>query len=177
MKPIPLTAVLILATGLPTSGQSVDTAGGPGQTLIRMEYEWGDAIVKRDADALDRILADDYVLTTPEGRVVPKPRILANFRAPRPAAYQVRGIDHDEVDARVYGDAAVVSSRFILKVRAAGRDVETPFRHTDVFVKQRGQWRCVARQATRIAESYDPAGDHSNHNNGSNNQTETGAKP
>ena len=154
MKPSRAIAVLILTaiTPAPAPGRADEPDAGSRLALTALEKEWGDAIVKRDAPALRRILAEDYVLTTPDGQVVTREQLLTSLRAPRGDAFVLEDIVNGEATFRVYGDTAVVHARFVLKGRAGGQEVETPFRHTDVFVRQRGHWRCVARQSTRVAE-------------------------
>ncbi len=154
LRTIPLFTILLLTGSLSVHGQGGDIAKArdPGQELLALEREWNDAIMKRDTMRLDRILAGDYVLTTPEGLIVTKGELLEFFRSPEQEAVEVKGVGHDRTSVRVYGDTAVVISRFTMKVRAGGRPMETPFQHTDVFVKQRGSWRCVARHATRVAD-------------------------
>ncbi len=160
MKTVPLFAVLIVAGLALARGQEAVKENDPRPVLKRLEATWSNAIVARDVTAIDRILADEYVLTTPEGRLVTKAQILKTLRAPADPSFVIKGADLDEMTIRFYGEVALVSSRFTLKVEAEGRNIETPFRHTDVFVKQPGGWRCEARQATRIRQSYgqDPAG-------------------
>lgn len=154
MKPFLWFAALVVV-GLPAArGQDAPKGGEPGGALKTLEETWGSAIVKRDLTAIDRILADDFVLTTPEGRLASKAQILQNLRSPSDPSFVIKGVDLDKYKIRVFGDSAVVSSRFTLKVQAEGRIVETPFRHTDVFIKRRGGWQCVARHATRIRQSY-----------------------
>jgi ketosteroid isomerase-like protein len=155
---MPLFAALILVGVSAARGLDADKAANPDQEVMRLEREWSDAIVKREVKVIDRILADDYTLITPEGQMVPKPKILDSFRAPPSTAFVVKTVAHDRMSVRIYGDTAVVTFRFTLKGEARGREVEAPFRHTDVFVKDHGQWRCVVRQATRVVEEYDHPG-------------------
>ena len=159
MKTVPILTALIVAGLASARGEDAVTGDDPRPELKRLEMSWRDAVVARDAAAIDRILADAYVLTTPEGRLVPKAQILRAFRSPPDPSFEIKGVDLDEMTIRVFGEVALVSSRFTLKVHAEGRAIETPFRHTDAFVKRQGAWRCEARQATRIRQSYghDPA--------------------
>jgi len=164
-----LIATLGLAAALPGRALAVDASAPHGQAraadpsaterdLVKLEREWGDAIVHRDAATLARILADDYVLTTPFGQVVTKGQVVESLRIPRDDSFEIKGIEQDDLLARSYGDTAIVYSRFTLKGQAKGKNVATPFRHTDVFVKRDGRWRCVTRQATLIAAPVAPQG-------------------
>lgn len=164
MKTLPLLVALTVAGLAPARGQEAAKGGDTEKALKVVEDEWGAAIVKRDGAAMNRILTDDYTLTTPEGRLATKAQILKSLQAPTDPAFVIKGVGLEAMKTRVFGDTAVVSSRFTLKVLADGRTVETPFRHTDVFVKRQGGWRCVTRHATRIRQSYghDPGSDDGN---------------
>jgi ketosteroid isomerase-like protein len=61
-------------------------------------------------------------------------------------------IDSSEVKVRVYGDAAIVTGRYQVKLKMRGLENATPVRITESFAKQGGKWRCVSAQVTRIAE-------------------------
>lgn len=154
MKSTPFLAALMIAGLASAHGQDAARSGDPGSELKGLERAWGDAVVRRDAAALALILGDDYVLTTPEGRLVARAQILRSFRAPADPSFAIKGVDLDEMTVRVFGGVALVSSRFTIKVQTEGRTFETPFRHSDVFVRRPGGWRCEARQATRIRQSY-----------------------
>ena len=50
----------------------------------------------------------------------------------------------------MYGDAAVVTGRYQVKLKNSGRENSLPVRITESFAKQGGKWRCVSAQVTRI---------------------------
>ena len=55
-------------------------------------------------------------------------------------------------EARVFGDVAVVTGRYTNQVEtAAGLQPAKRARHLRVYVRQSGEWRVVAHQATEIA--------------------------
>ena len=61
-------------------------------------------------------------------------------------------MDPSEVKVRVYGDAAVVTSRVHVKLKIKGEKVDNHVRVSEFYVKQGGKWRCVSTQVTSIAE-------------------------
>ncbi len=153
-----LIAFLSLLAAFPGRGRAADPVNAtPERDLVRIEREWGEALVRHDAATLSRILADEYVLTTPFGQVVTKAQLVESLQIPREDSFVLKAIEQEDFSARLYGDTAVVYSRMKLKGTAAGKEVVSPFRHTDVFVKKDGRWRCVARQATLIADPVAPA--------------------
>jgi ketosteroid isomerase-like protein len=100
-----------------------------------------------DAATLDRIWADDYVLTDYRGIVKERAQALAEWKA---GEHRYGSYVSDDIRVRAYGDVAVVTARV---TRASLSDPQNvgQFRHTRVFVRQHGRWRLVATQVTPIA--------------------------
>ena len=48
--------------------------------IRQMEIEWGDAFLRRDIDALDRLMTDEYILTDPLGSLRDKAESLAAIK-------------------------------------------------------------------------------------------------
>ena len=119
------------------------------QELIKLEYEWADALVKHDWTFLDRILADDYVVTDPEGNVSTKAQEIAFFKS---GEFAVTSCVHHELKVRVYGDAAVVTGHTTTKETYKGKDFSPQLRWTDTWVKRDGRWQCVAGHSSEIRQ-------------------------
>lgn len=118
------------------------------QALLQIERDWCAASVSRDDKVLSRILADDYVGVSSRGVSSTKAGELAALKTPDPAA----SCSLKNVQARVYGDAAVVTG---LSVRA-GTYSGVPYKDrqimwTDTFVRRDGRWQCVASHGTLIS--------------------------
>src|SRR5690348_2615128 len=76
--------------------------------LTRLEAAWNEAYLRGDADALDRLCADDLVVTMTDMAVQDKTRSLALLKAG-----PVKFVRYETSDVRIrtYGDAAVVTGR------------------------------------------------------------------
>lgn len=120
-----------------------------GSDLLTLERQFAKAVVNADLAMLDRLVSDDWVIIGPEGRVIPKAAFLAALNS---GALTHSAMELDETRVRVYGDAAVVSGRAIATGTFQGQAFTTRERSTDVFVRQRDQWRCVLTQLTTIVE-------------------------
>jgi ketosteroid isomerase-like protein len=118
------------------------------QELLQIEREWQDALVKRDVATIERIEADDYMFTDPEGGVQDKATDIAQIKT---GQLVFDSFKNDDMKVRVYGDAAVVTARSIVKGKFQDEDISGEYRSTDVFVKQQGRWRCVNGHVTRVA--------------------------
>jgi hypothetical protein len=76
-----ITAALILAFAAPGLGcparQSTDDTSKAVAQVMKLEGRWARAVVRRDAKALGRILADDYMGTGSDCAVRKKTQTLA----------------------------------------------------------------------------------------------------
>jgi ketosteroid isomerase-like protein len=106
------------------------------------------ALIRGDTAALDRILADDFVLIgVVDGSEIPKNDLLTAIDLRQ---LEFESIEPSENRVRIYHTTAVVTGRTDMK----GRMGDTPFalssRYTHVFVEQEGKCRLVAAQGTQI---------------------------
>ena len=51
----------------------------------------------------------------------------------------------------MFGDAAVVTGRYHVKLTYKGQNIDDLVRTTKVFARRGGKWQCVSAQVTRIA--------------------------
>jgi len=119
------------------------------QELLKLESNWGDALLKNDTAALERIYADEYLFTDSEGVTWNKSQDLANTKS---GASKITSFKLEDMKVHVYGEAAVVTGKTILKGTFQGKDISGQHRFTDVFVKRAGRWQCVATQSTLISK-------------------------
>lgn len=126
--------------------------------IIKLERDWASAPKNRDAETVRRILADDLVITYPDGSTGTK-------------ADEVRTIETgavtmeswELVDPKVTvltADSAFVTGRGIIK---NGKytdpntkktiDISGEFRFLDVYARRNGKWQTVASQTTPIRKS------------------------
>ena len=134
---------LLLALGLATAQQkSADEAA-----LRALEEKWDAANLKGDVATLATIYADEFLTTNTEGKVRTKSESLAQVKS---GEVKYQSAKADDLKISVFGDAAVVNGRWKGKFTEKGKTVESTERFTDFFVRQNGQWRCVASHASNI---------------------------
>lgn len=131
--------------------------------LIKLEREWAGAAKNRDADAARRILADDLVITYPDGVVGTKAEEVSTIES---GAVTADAWELPESDIKVTvlnASAAVVTGRGIIKngkykdpKAAKPIDISGEYRFLDVYAKRNGRWQAVASQTTRIANPAPP---------------------
>jgi ketosteroid isomerase-like protein len=135
--------VAVLAqTGEKPKGQTAE------QELLKLEQEWTNADLKDDWATMDRILADDYVLTDRDGFVSTKAQVLAYMKS---GEGKILTLAIDDMKVRVYGDAAVVTLRATIKETYKGEEISDVVRITNTWIKNAGRWQCVATHGSRIA--------------------------
>ena len=158
MKKTILVAVLMFTATLFTFGQKTDKptvkTDKNEQQVIALMNSYLDAVVKNDAAAVERILADDYMEFSHFGGIYSKAQILESYKTPRPADDgKLESFDTEDVKVRIYGDTAVVTSKitahFIDKDGKKGTD---PTLYTVVAVKKNGKWQFVSAHGSRIVE-------------------------
>ena len=123
------------------------TAAGDEAALKAIEEKWDVAYVKGDAAALGAIFADTFILTTSDGKTRTRAEVLAQVKSGE-IKYETSKVD--DMKVYVYGDAAVVNGRWKIKFVEQGKTVDATDRFTDTYIRQNGQWRCVASQGSTI---------------------------
>ena len=119
------------------------------QELITLMNDWMNAEVKADMAFLDRFIAEDCVITDPAGAVWTKAQFLAGLKSGEGA---VISYVLDNMKARVYGDAAVVTGRMTSKQTFKGQDISGSYQCTDTLIKKEGRWQCVAIHLSMIPQ-------------------------
>jgi ketosteroid isomerase-like protein len=118
-------------------------------TLTQMEDDWGQAVLKKDAVALGKILADDWVGQYPF-YTINKAEELAYISS---GEIKVESTNTSAMNVRVFGNAAVVTGTDVEKGTFKGKDTSGRYLWTDVFIKRHGHWQVVASQETLMPPS------------------------
>ena len=120
------------------------------EEILKLEEEFTQAIVKNDAEAIGRFLADDWVIIDVDGGMIDKARFLGVIKS---GNLSHETMESEEVSVRVCGEAALVTGLTATKGKFMGQEFSTRERATDVFVKQNGRWQCVFSQLTRFSKT------------------------
>ncbi len=150
MKNLLLLAVLATVATSYAEKNTGKKASGSEQEIIRIEQEMLDALLKGDATANERYMAQDYVFTGPDGKVMDKTQSVADVKS---GDLKLESSKMDDMKVHVYGDTAVATYGSTDKGSYKGKDISGKFRWTDVFVKRGGKWQLVAGHGTPIAQT------------------------
>ena len=131
-------------------GEKTAAAGSVEQAIMQFESERREATLRNDPAYFERVLADDYMGTGMNGEVTDKAQTIANTKAGNP---KFESLTYEDQKVRVYGDAAVVTGRALLKGTTQGQAIDGPVRFTRVYVKRGDKWQLVTFQVTRVAQA------------------------
>jgi len=115
------------------------------EELLKLEEQFAEAIIKNDPGAIERLVADDWIIINADGGIIDKERFLGVIKS---GTLTHEMMESDNMRVRVYGDSAVVTALTRTKGKFMGQEFTTHERATDFFVKLHGQWRCVLTQLT-----------------------------
>ncbi len=109
-----------------------------------------EALVGGDADRLEALLVDDFVIVdVASGAAVEREAFVA---AVRDEVVTFDAIELVERSIRRYGDAAIVVGRTAMRGAVAGGGFELASRYTHVLLRDRsGRWLVASAQGTPIA--------------------------
>ncbi|MGC2238050.1 MAG: nuclear transport factor 2 family protein [Pyrinomonadaceae bacterium] len=114
--------------------------------IRELERQLIEAILRRDSEFLERILADEATIITPFGDFVGK-KMMTKFDE----NLVNESIVTDEIEVKVYENTAVVTGRATLKSHYQEQDLSGRYRFTRIYFKKES-WQIIAYQATRIVE-------------------------
>jgi ketosteroid isomerase-like protein len=116
-----------------------------------LELKLPELIVQADWDEYAKHLASDYLHTRDNGQVENKEETMAALRDIKRKII-VMEMEPDDLLIHIYGDTAISSAKFTIRVREAGQVKSRVIRQSDVFAKNDGQWLLVAEQATVVGK-------------------------
>src|SRR5438874_7880494 len=151
MRPVLFIAVLVLTVAPMGVGQEQSARGSHrtsvDETIRKLDNERIQAQIHADAKALNRIYAADFIGIGPSGTVRTKPQVILDFTS---GDLKFQSITTDEVQVRVYGNAAVETGLSTMNGQDKGKTVPRDNRFTRVWVKQQGRWRLVANHYSSL---------------------------
>jgi ketosteroid isomerase-like protein len=117
--------------------------------LERLETVWNEAHEHGDADALERLWADDMEVAVPKMPVLTKADALKFARSGHMKFLSYRTSD---IRVRVYDNAAVATGRLQRTRSLNGQEMSDDWRFTKTYVREAQQWRVVAFHASEAAQ-------------------------
>jgi hypothetical protein len=117
------------------------------QALRQMNDDWVKALVRGDAEELDRIMADDFFFAYPfEGD--DKAQFINDVSS---GDVRVEYITRENVGVRIWENTAILTGKDSAKWYYQGRDFSGHYKIIHIYVHRNGLWQLVSVQACPIA--------------------------
>lgn len=142
--------LLTIAAGVaqPSSGMPRAQRHESRHEIDQLELTWRDAIIHRNAAAMESLLADDYIAITSNGTLQSKEQTLSSLRT---GTLHLSSIDFSDRKVRFYGQTALVTSRAEVAGTGTDGDISGSYRYTRVYVRDdHGVWKIVSFEVSRI---------------------------
>lgn len=140
-----LCLVLSAALAVPAQQPKSDTDAAVLEKLQAIERDWLNAEKNHDAAAFEKIVADDWIAITPDGKSQTKAQRAVEIKTARTTSATL-----GDMKVRVFGDTAVVTGTDDEITVEGGKESRDHYVWTDVFVKRNGKWLAVASQTALI---------------------------
>jgi ketosteroid isomerase-like protein len=124
-------------------------APSTAETLKQLERDWAVAIKAGDGEQVGRILGDDWVEVSNDGRKLTKEQLIAGVNSGR---VKVESIEFGPMDVKVLGDVAVVQGSHVAKSTANGQRISGEVVWMDVFANRDGNWVVIRSQSAARVE-------------------------
>ena len=133
---LPVLIALVFASSQPAVSKDASDL----KEFHRLETLWNDAHLKGDADSLDKLWANDLMVTIAAMPSMKKADALAMVRSNR---MPFTKYDTSELSVKRFADSALVTGRLHRERTMNGKNVTDEWRFTKVYVMSQGQWRVI----------------------------------
>ncbi|MBV8168859.1 MAG: nuclear transport factor 2 family protein [Alphaproteobacteria bacterium] len=111
-------------------------------TLAALNRDYIASVQHGDVKRFSEILAEDFLCSTPDAKLLDKAQFLAVTAQP----VTIRGLDISDVRIRILDDMAIIHAATHYQ---APDGAQRQGRYTDVWQRRAGQWLCVSAHVTR----------------------------
>ena len=136
-------ALLLLALCAPLFA----SAQGDESKIIALENLWNQTQVAHDADAMSKMLDDDFILTDYDGSLLNKVQFLASLRD---KSNQLSVEVSTDMKLHRHGDTVIVTGATHERGTLKGKPYEHYGRFTDTWIKHGTEWLCISSQLSLV---------------------------
>ncbi len=111
--------------------------------LVELSHDLARAVSEHDLAELEALLAREFTLQGAAGQL-DRDEFLAAAAGP----YEIEEFSYEEIDPEVYGNTAVLVSRYRQVAKLGDRDLSGDLNVTDIWTRRDGRWQIVRRHAT-----------------------------
>jgi len=147
MKRSLICCFVVLGLLVSVAWSQASKSGGTEQAIAALEQKWLESQKTNNSELVAPLLAEKFVETTSEGKVMGKTEALKEAKATK-----YTSAIYEDVKVSVFGDTAIATGGFKGKgTDPSGKAFDTYERWTDTWVKMPdGKWQCVATQGTPV---------------------------
>ena len=147
MKKTMLWCLIVLISLGSAAWSQAQSTGEIEKAVAALEQQWLQSQKTNNADLVAPLLADKFVDTGSDGKVMNKAEALAQAKATKYVS-----AEYQDVKVTVFGDTAIATGGFKGKgTDASGKPMDVHERWTDTWVKMpSGKWQCVATHGSTI---------------------------
>ena len=142
-------ALVLITLSLLAASLAWGQNGNAEQQVREVNDRYIAAQLNNDSDSLRKFMADDFTAIRSDGSMSTKAQEIEHIKS---GALTHEKSDIQDVKIRVYGNTAVATVRSYFKGTVNGKPLSSTVRVTRVWVKQKGNWKCVALQSTRVSQ-------------------------
>ena len=136
-------ALLLLALCAPRFA----SAQGDESKVIALENLWNQTQLAHDADAMAKMLDDDFILTDYDGSLMNKSQFLASLRD---KSNQLAVEVSTDMKLHRHGDTVIVTGATHERGTLKGKPYEHYGRFTDTWIKHGTEWLCISSQLSLV---------------------------
>lgn len=138
------------------SAKPVDSAAAEAEIKKLMDTTQT-ALAKNDADAMEKVYADNYVLVNIDGSVHSRAERMTSLRSGE-SKYTAFAYSEPSIRVNPEGNGAIVVARLTMKGSFKGKPSDGDYRVTHVYAKTKDGWKLAGAQATKIEAAASSAG-------------------
>jgi ketosteroid isomerase-like protein len=117
--------------------------------LAQLQHDWMQAVQERDMERLEEIVGPGFRFTAIH--LSPEPMNREQWIAAAREGYTIVSFAYERMDIDVFGDTAVVHSRYSQVASYQHTSLSNAFRLTDVWSRIDGRWQVVARHSSVLS--------------------------
>ena len=111
--------------------------------LVELAHDVARAVSEHDVERLEGLLAAEFTLQGAAGQL-DRDAFLEAAAGP----YEIDEFSYEQIDPEIYGNTAVLVSRYNQVARFEGRDLSHRMHVTDIWTRRDARWQLVRRHAS-----------------------------
>ena len=133
-----------------TPADAVNSSSGPTvENVMAAERDLANAQVKNDADAVGRLLADDWAVVNAHGAMARRDGFLDAIRS---GALTRTKLELSDLRVRIHGNVAYITEQVDMAGTFRGKSFDVREMQTDILHWRNGAWKSVLTHETFIRD-------------------------